>query len=125
MHQIRGEHVGCGPVEAVLRGEPEVIGKDFEHIPAFFDVVGQKLDSVGAHQAQQCVLVPVEVRVRAPEFQLHGGKFAPQDGHEKVAAAAGRLQEPRINALGSMRSVSPFTRLSIASTIQGGVRTSP
>ena len=99
VHEVLRQHVGGGPIEFVRLIQIQVLGEDLQHIRAALgDVVRQQLDAVDAHQREQRIVPPLEVRL--PVLEFHGGELAPQDLHEEVAAPARRLQEAGVNALG-------------------------
>lgn len=86
-------------IQVIRRLEIQIPGEDFQEVrPALGDVVRQQLNAVDAHEREQGEVAPLEIRLAV--FEFHGGELALKDLHEKVAAAAGRLQKPRVNALG-------------------------
>ncbi len=97
--KIEREHVESGEIEVVRFLELQVSGEDLQQVcAAFDDVVRQKLDAVDAHEPEEREVPPLEIGL--PVFHLHGGELALEDFHQEIPAPAGRLQKPRIDALG-------------------------
>ena len=98
MDEILGEDMPRGAVEVVRVLEVEIARKDLQHVPAALgDVVGEELDPVGAHEAEQGVVALLEVGLT--ELELDRSQLPLEDAHEEVAAAAGGFEEPRVDAL--------------------------
>ena len=97
VHEVLRQHVGRSPIEFVRLVHIQILGEDLQQIRAALgDVVRQQLDAVDAHQRQQRIVPPLEIRLSVLEF--HGGELAPQDLDEEVSAPARRLQEAGVNA---------------------------
>ena len=99
MHEVERKHMAGGAVQVGRVIEVQVLGEDVDQVgTAFSDVVWQQFDAVDAHQCQQREVLPLEFGPGVLEF--HCGKLAPKHFHEEIAAAAGRLQEARVDPLG-------------------------
>ena len=118
MHEVLRQHIGRGAVQFFGFIQVQVVGANFEQVrTALENFVGQPRCR-NAHQREQRILPFLEIGL--PELEFDSAELSLQDPDEEITAAARWLRKRE-----SIRSVSSFTRSSIASTIQGGVNTSP
>src|SRR3989338_4701539 len=99
MYEILQKNVERCAIQVVRLIKVQILREYLKQVRAALDnVVRQQFDAVEAHQREQSIMPFFKVGLA--ELNLDSGELALKNLHEKVSAAARRLQEAGVNALG-------------------------